>query len=519
MRMRLFSLIAVAAFALCLSRASAMDGSAYVGWGWNGVLPAVADANGVLVPYTPDTAIPPSGYEGEYFVEEFTDAKIKQLWADFKKNNPEQAEKMQRDMAEKDVNQQFRNTGAIDSRGKIDPHGDVDLRALRRPAFFGQAPYFEPIAMAESDAYTVEFTVPRDELEKTMGLNDPIKLRGWFLKGAGVPDGKGGKAHALVVLVPGYTIEIAATQHPNDPVYQYDYVSKQYKPVSYPRGMTERWGCGSWRDYYAQLHRAGFDVLAVDKRAHGMSGGNSPRNVGAVSDDVFAMLDQLESGNGLRLLTPEGDLLAGTDAAGKLTRGLAAKDIPVIIGGTSHGSMVASYVAQKNFIGGIDFGGDMQKTPPKGYNIKAVLLLASFAGGPGHIGNHQRNLTEGAYRNEFRLYYRPTSEVLADIGKWPAAVFIGKGLWDEHESAPGTFETYRRANGLKELVFVRGPHSENEFGAENVQYLKDKILAFCRDAIVNPNASRPEMQSFREAVLSSPDFWEPSSRPAGIKAR
>jgi hypothetical protein len=62
---------------------------------------------------------------------------------------------------------------------------------------------------------------------------------------------------------------------------------------------------------------------------------------------------------------------------------------------------------------------------------------------------------------------RPTSETLANIDKWPA-VFIGKGLWDSLQSAEGSYEAYRRAKGLKELVLVHGGHSYTTWGTDNI---------------------------------------------------
>ncbi|MCD8141164.1 MAG: hypothetical protein LUE17_15585 [Planctomycetaceae bacterium] len=509
---RVFPLVIPVLLAAWCGIAPAQDGSAYVGYGWNGYLPAIQAEDGTLIPYLPVSFVPPADYVGDYYVDEFTDAKIKQLYLDLKERDPSAAGKALSD-TQKDVDNQFRWTGLLDPFGKIDPHGDVDIRAIRRPGYFGRAPYHENIALAENSAWTVEFTVPADPYEKTKGMADELKLRGWYLEGSGVRGPDGRLHHALVVLFSGYTIELTAAQHPDDPLYYYDWASKEYTGIPYPNpeGRTEKWGVAPWRDYIYTLWRAGFDVLTVDKRAHGISGGANPRNVNAVSDDFFRMLDALESGNGLTILGPDGEIRRGGGAAGVLTRGYSAKELPVMVGGPSHGSMITSYVAHKNFVGYEDMGGDMSFTPARGYTIKAVFLLGSFAGGPGYLGNTSRNMVESIYRNEFGIVYRPTSEVLANIHTWPAAVFIGKGLWDEHESAPGTYETYRRATGLKELVFVRGPHSENEFGPENLQYMKDKLAAFAVDALVNPDAYRPEYASFREAVEASPDYWEPSA--------
>ena len=140
-----------------------------------------------------------------------------------------------------------------------------------------------------------------------------------------------------------------------------------------------------------------------------------------------------------------------------------------------------------------------------------AIVFASFAGSIGYT-EIARIYREAAFRNELNTLYITSSEILANINKWPA-VFIGKGLWDALESTEGTFDSYRRAKGLKELVFIRGPHSENECGEENVAYMKEKMVEFAVRSVVNPGAEYPELKSFKDAVLSSPPIWEPSSRP------
>ena len=167
---------------------------------------------------------------------------------------------------------------------------------------------------------------------------------------------------------------------------------------------------------------------------------------------------------------------------------------------------------QKNFVGFTAYNKPGEEyTPPKGYNIKSALVFASFAGSIGYT-EVARIYREAAFRIELNTLYITSSEILANINKWPA-VFIGKGLWDALESTEGTFDSYKRAKGLKELVFVRGPHSENECGEENVAYMKEKMVEFAVRSVVNPGAEYPELKSFKDAILSSPPIWEPSSRP------
>ncbi len=46
----------------------------------------------------------------------------------------------------------------------------------------------------------------------------------------------------------------------------------------YPNATSEKWGLGHWRGYLHALNQAGFDVLTLDKRAHGISGGLNTAN-------------------------------------------------------------------------------------------------------------------------------------------------------------------------------------------------------------------------------------------------
>jgi hypothetical protein len=139
--------------------------------------------------------------------------------------------------------------------------------------------------------------------------------------------------------------------------------------------------------------------------------------------------------------------------------------------------------------------------------------LADFAGGIGYVNGPDfrwGRYGEAIFRMERNTLLQPTAEILANIDQWPA-VFFGKGLWDNYQSAAGTYEAYRRVKGLKELVFVRGPHAAGQWGVENIAYMIDKMTEFAVRVVVNPGKKYSEVQSFKEAVLSSPPYWEPSS--------
>jgi hypothetical protein len=498
------------------------DSSAYVGYGWNGYLPAFNDVKGVSIPFMPTRILPPIGYQGDFYVDEFTDAKIKQAWQELKAKDPEAAKKI---LAGLSINKECRIYGSLDHERAVNGNDDLKLADIRRPAFFGQAPYFEKIGKVEQNTYTVEFTVPRSLCERLqLKLTEPVKLRGWFIKGRGIPDAKGQKSHALLIFHTGYSDLIFATQHPDAPMCVYDVQTKRYVGFHEPSKIfqSEQWQPRDYRRYIYAFNQAGFDVLVVDKRGHGYSGGVNGFDGSEMAEDNFRMLDQMESGNGLTVLTPTGQLLEGKQVAGLLLRGTSAKQVPVVIGGESQGSIITCFVMQKNFVGWTDFNEPGHKfSPAKKYNLKAAISLSDFAGGLGYCSDPNSKSSTGwgggicqeaAYRVEKNIMMRPTSEILANIDKWPA-VFFGHGLWDTLESPEGTYEAYRRAKGLKELVFYRGRHGSQRGGVENVAYLINKMTEFAVRAIVNPGKKYPEFKSFKEAVLSSPPYWDPTTRP------
>jgi len=493
------------------------DCHGHVGYDINMDLPGFSYQNSkgkICIPFAQTTQQPPESYQGkDYYVEEFTDAKIKKKWQEFSQDPI--AAKSIIEFAENFVNSEFRKTGTISSIGKIVPYKDVNLSSIRRPSFFGQSIYQENIAKVDQKTYIVEFTVPRDNYERLhLKIFTPIKLRGWFIKGDGIPDRNGQKRPVLAILIGGRSIETTAIHHPKDPLYVYESETKKYKTIHYPnkQGKTEKWGLRQWREYLYAFNQAGFDILTVDKRGHGISGGLSASDTGEQAEDLFRMLNQLESGNGLRILNPTGEILSGNKAAGKLLQGKKAKNIPIVIGGSSQGSIVTSWAMQKNFNKYFPYNHPEGKfTSPYRYNIKGALMLADFAAGIGYA-DPDYVLFEGYLRTMKNVMFIPSSEILTHIDRWPA-VFFGKGLWDKHISVEGTFEAYKRVTGLKELVFVRGPHSENEFGEENVNYMRRKMVEFAIRSVVNPESKIAGPSDLKSAVCSSPPFWEATSKP------
>jgi len=429
----------------------APDGLVTVGWDQNKLFPAYrvpsADGTSELVPFTPLAQFPPHGANGDWYVDNFTDASIKRRWAEAK-TDPEIADRVRTLSENLTVPHEFRATGSIDPRGRIYAKGVVDLRDIRRPAFFGQAPWNEPIAAVDGMTSIVEVAVPREPFERQrLGLTDPIRIRGWHLAGKGIADGKGGRVRALVILTGGRSIETTAINHPDDNPAYWDATAKGWIQSAYPDAYrrSESWGARSWRNNYIfRFQQAGFDVLTLDKRGHGISAGDNDSNTNEQANDIFRALDSFETGAGLRMLTPNGALLEEASAAGYLLAGYAsAKQLPVFLSGASQGCMVTVWAMHKNFVGGTDFerpsaGG---LTAPLGYAIKGALVLAPFVGGLGYRPADE-SLLEAFRRSESHVQVFATSEIMAHIHEWPA-VFIGRGLWDFSESLEGSFEAYR----------------------------------------------------------------------------
>lgn len=69
---------------------------------------------------------------------------------------------------------------------------------------------------------------------------------------------------------------------------------------------------------------------------------------------MFRELDQMQSGDGLRVLTPTGEVLAGPAARGRLMAGMSATDIPVVLAGYSRGSCAVAWAMQTNFVRNCD---------------------------------------------------------------------------------------------------------------------------------------------------------------------
>jgi pimeloyl-ACP methyl ester carboxylesterase len=487
------------------------DCSAPVGYGANGMLPGyrVPDEQlgTVCVPFT---QVPPApdGYEGDYHVTEFSDAAARERLAVCEAQPP----CVPIAYAQSYVPAEFHVTGSLVPFGKIDPHAaDVDLRRIRRPGFFGAAPYREPIAAAESRTSTFEYTVPAEPYERIdRGISTPVKLRGWYLEGGGIRDADGRRRRALAIFAAGRTVETTAVQDPRDPLYTRSAGSGHFTAVTYPARGTEKWGARQWREYLHKLNDAGFDVLTVDKRGHGISGGLTPDNAFQQGLDMLRAIDALRSGAGVRTLGPDGELRSGLAAVRALLPDGPAR-LPIVLGGSSQGSMTTAWAMNANFNRWCELDlPDQPCHPPVGHrNIKGAVLLSALFGG---FGDPANLAFVAAERKVNHLLLLPTSEPLAGIGSWPA-VFFGKGLWDDIQGPYATFNAYTRAGDAKELVFIRGPHSEVDQGPANVALMQDRVAAFAVRAALGQPSGQPVYADLEEAIAASPPIWEPSTQP------
>ncbi|RYY13535.1 MAG: hypothetical protein EON55_10180, partial [Alphaproteobacteria bacterium] len=150
------------------------------------------------IPFTRTYQLIPAGQGREFYTAGFSDAALRKRWETCRQDTACHAAALTG--AKPFIAYEPRLTGTVDAFGRIDPEGDIDLKSIRRPGYFGAPRYAEPVAQAEGRTYTVEFTVPRDSYERRhLGRTGTIKLRGWYLEGAGIIDGDGPKRRALVI--------------------------------------------------------------------------------------------------------------------------------------------------------------------------------------------------------------------------------------------------------------------------------------------------------------------------------
>ncbi|MGG5808720.1 hypothetical protein [Falsiroseomonas sp. CW058] len=487
-----------------------------VGYDRNGAMPGyLAEEGGrrVCIPFMPTAQFAPAGYRGDWHAENFTDARIRARWVACRAE--EACARAARAGAAIFTSAERRRTGTVDPAGLIDPQSnDVDLRAIRRPAFFGRAPFGEPIAAAEPRSFVVEFAAPRDSYERThLRLETSIRLRGWYIEGAGVETG-GTRRRALVVMNNGGGNEMTGLDDP-DVTGLARNAQGAWVPDAVAAARNEQPGMRHWRGFAAAFNAAGFDVLLTDRRGNGISGGVSGFNTAEQARDMFRMLHQLETGEGLRMLTPGGELLEGAAAGGRLLAGLGANGIPVVVAGYSRGSYATAWAMHQNFVEDCDR--DRPGTacrPPRGQpNIAGAILYGPNSGGLGwRLAGH--DMVEAALRVERNTTYYPDGEVLAGIARWPALMVV-KGTYDYVEGLEGSLAAFQRARELREIHLFRGPHQLATQSPDAMRVAGERMAAFARAAVLGLPAAEGarEPADLREAVLSSSRFWDRTTGP------
>jgi pimeloyl-ACP methyl ester carboxylesterase len=519
------------------ARFPAPDCEAYVAYDRDMTLPGYrlrrADGGEVCVPFTTVGPRPPAGYAGDFYVAEFAEATLRNDWLACK-TDPAGATRIGKVVAARSPPNREQRIADPHHRyllGKIAEADPLDLRIVRRPGFFARDPYREPIAAVESSTYTVEFTAPAEPYERIhRGLDTPVKLRGWYLRGAGVADLQGRRTRALIVMTGGGGTRLVAIEHPSDRLYGVDSETGRTSINSFPNATTGSPGQAGWRSLIAMFHEAGFDVLAYDRRGVGVSSGYSDTNTLQQGRDLLDALDTLRTGAGLRVLTPSGRLHDGVRAAREL-RG-RADELRTLLVGNSRGTMSSGWAMTMNFHRDCSYDlPDIACSPPRGNrSIKGALLMAEFTSGPGFVSStptpedeqrglgRDRDLFIGASQLERNIVFFPGSGILAGMHAWPAA-FFARGLWDYAASLEGTINSYDRVAGLKELVVVRGPHPYETWPEVEKQRVRSRMLAFARAAIHDEKSVPGERTwtTMRELVATTEDAWEVSSAPGGGK--
>ncbi len=497
------------------------------------ILPTSAGPR-TCIPFSSVAAVPPAGYKGDFYVDEFGDARLRERWAECKADEKCRKRVFKAVMNRHPPNKEFHNSDEHDRYllGKVtETGGDIDLSTIRRPAFFAQAPYNEPFATLDSRTSTVEFTAPRDPYERIhMQMYDQVKIRGWYVRGDGVDDGKGARTRALVIMTAGGGGRIAAITHPDDQLYRIE-KDGETEINDFPSKLSGATGQDLWRETATIFNRAGFDILLYDRRGVGISSGYSDTNTLQQGRDLLAIIASLRTGEGMRAMAPSGAVSKGL-AAADAVRGTGSQGgLPVLLFGNSRGTMASGWAMTMNFDKNCTYDlPEIACGPAVGdTTIKGAMLLAEFSSGPGYVMDKpseedeerglgkDRPLFIAGSQIEHNIVFFPSSAILAGTGKWPAA-FFARGLWDYAASLQGTMDSYRRVKGLKELVVVRAPHPYEVWPAEEQKRVQGRLIAFARGVIQGATrieGGRP-WRDMKELVATTSDVWERSTHPTQV---
>jgi hypothetical protein len=499
------------------------------------LLPTAAGPQ-TCIPFTTVSARPAPGYRGDFYVDEFTDAKLREEWEACKVDKACHDRVYKQVIARHPPNKEYnlKDPHARFLLGKIEEKGvDTDLSTIRRPAYFSRPPYNEPIAAVDPQTYMVEFTAPAEAYERLhQNMTADIKIRGWYIQGAGIDNGKGGKKRALIIASGGGGDRVTAIDDPVDKAYVIDPKTGNTIPDDdWPNATSGVKGEAVWREVFFKLHQAGFDVLALDRRGVGISGGFSDTNTLQQGHDLLRIVADLRSGAGMRALTPAGTVTTGRDAAATVRGSSPAQGLPVLFLGSSRGTMSSGWAMTLNY--DKDCSYDLPtigcKPPVRDATIKGAILIADFSSGVGYLESQttpkddgrgpgrDRGLFIGGIEVENNIVFFPSSAILAGIHTWPSA-FFARGLWCYADGLEGEMDSYSRVKGLKDLVVVRGPHAFETWPPEEKARVEDRMIAYA-DAVVLGHKSIPGRRTWtnmKELVATSGDVWEPSTHPTVV---
>jgi hypothetical protein len=410
------------------------DCTAHVGFDREATLPGyLLGSPATCVPFTATAADPPQDYVGDYYVTEFSEMKLKERWLVCKADRDCRT-RVERQMERRlpPLKQTSRSTGALDAVGKIATEGAADLRLVRRPSFFARGAHPEEVGEAEGRTYTIEFVVPPDRYEYVkLRARAPVRLRGWYMRGVGIDDHKRGRIRALIIMSNGGGGQMTAINDPADHAYHIDSETGEAVPNHFPNATSEAIGQRLWRQYLYDLNHAGFDVLSFDRRGEGISGGIIDTNTFQQGRDLLTVIDHLDKGRGLRVLTPRGSVRRNRLAANTVLGTADPGRIPIVLGGYSRASMAVGWAMTRNFAKICNYERSVPKCGPplRRRNIRGAILIASFVGGAGYLpastrsDDQDRNLLAGGLAQESNIIFFPGSEILASIKEWPAAFF------------------------------------------------------------------------------------------------
>jgi pimeloyl-ACP methyl ester carboxylesterase len=499
------------------------------------ILPTSAGPR-TCIPFTSSLHRPPAGYEGDYYVDEFTDEKLRDRWEQCKQDKECRKRVFDQVHKRRPPNGEFNKHDPRDRFliGKIQESGGAtDLSQIRRPGFFAREPYEEAFASVDADTSIVEFTVPVEAYERLQrGMDGTWRIRGWYIRGKGIVGPDGIRKRALVISSGGGGDRIAAIDDPRDRHYEVKKDGTTVPNDDWPSERTGFQGMRHWREVWRKLHEAGYDVLALDRRGVGISGGYSDTNTLQQGRDLLTVVESLRSGKGMRALSSTSVLTTGAEAAQSLRGGPTGDGLPVLFLGSSRGTMSGGWAMAMNFDRSCTYDQPeiICEEPRRDLSIKGAMFLAEYTSGTGYVPaettpkddgrgpGRDRDLFIGGIEQEHNIVFFPSSAILSSMSRWPS-VFLARGLWCYADSLEGSMDSYRRVDGPKELVVVRGPHPFTVWPQEEKDRVVDRMIAYGKAAVFGyrdiPGARR--WSNMKDLVATASDVWEPSTRPTLAK--